>query len=778
MVLAWVLVLFLVRQLQRETLDRQLAQQEAREAAEVATRAKSEFLANMSHEIRTPMNAIAGLTSLLRKTELNRSQRDWLGKLQMSSDSLLEIINDILDLSKMEAGGMKLERIPFEVDEVLDQLANLVGLKAEEKGIELAFSIDLEVPPRLLGDPLRLRQVLLNLTNNAIKFTDTGDVVIYAAVAKETTDRVLLRFSVCDTGIGINPDKIQTLFQPFSQADGSITRLYGGTGLGLTISKRLVELMGGDIGAESTPGKGSTFHFTAFFAKPESDEVARRMLPESLHGLRSLVVDNNDRSRQILVDTLTRFSLDVASEVSGKKALGRLIQLEAEGNPIRLVLMDWKMPEMDGIEAVKRIRQSKELDHQPSIIMITDYSYSNPVAVSDNLRLSGVLPKPVNQSTLFNQILVALGHRNGKTDKADAAAQAKTYRFLPGTRVLLVEDNEINQELALRMLGDAGLDVTVAGDGAEALQLLHHNSFAAVLMDVQMPVMDGLETTRRLRAQPPHKNLPVIAMTAHSMPGDEQRFLDVGMSGYLSKPVSAEQLFGELRRWLPEVPSEDRSNCRQALDEPDGIPVLRIPGIDQERALAQASGNPELLRRVVRRFVAANAELIPRLSQLLQDACFAEARALVHKIKGEAGNIAAQAVTDAAKDLEKALIDERNWDSPLKRLERVLTPLLAEVESYFASNAKSSDSAGAEAGIDSPLPEGTLPLLRSLATHLEQSNMRAQECFHELRAQLSGRSRLGGPLERMADALNRLDFDGAREKLQDIAEILDIAIEP
>ena len=778
LVLAWVLVLFLVRQLRRETLDRQLAQQEAKEAAEAANRAKGEFLANMSHEIRTPMNAIAGLTSLLAKTELNRTQRNWLGKLQLSCDSLLEILNDILDLSKMEAGGMELESVPFELDEVLDQLANLVGLKAEQKGLELAFCTDFEVPLRILGDPLRLRQVLLNLTNNAIKFTDCGDVAIYAEVEEESADRVLLRFSVCDTGMGIDPNKINALFQPFNQADGSTTRLFGGTGLGLAISKRLVKLMGGDIGAESTPGKGSRFYFTAPFARPESQAAAHHVMPESLRGLKCLVVDDNLRSRKILSDTLTRFSLDVASEGSGEEALQRLIRADREGGPIRLVLMDWKMPGMDGIETARRIRRSKELVHQPSIIMVTDYSHADPATLSEGLDLSGFLSKPASQSALFNQVLIALGHPDGKARTKDAAEPPRTYRFVPGTRVLLVEDNDINQELALAMVRDLGLDVSVAGDGAEALQLLHRNRFAAVLMDVQMPVMDGLEATRHLRAQTAYKELPVIAMTAHSMPGDKQRFLDAGMSGYVSKPVSRERLLEELRRWLPEVPDQGRLGDRQAQNEAGEILFPGMGSIDTARALAQASGNPELMRRVIRRFVSANADLIARLGQLLGDAFFAEARAMAHKVKGEAGNIAAQAVADAAEDLERALMSETDWEIPLNRLDRALTPLIAEVEPLLASSSGSSDSATPVAGIDSPLPGAALALVRQLAAHLERSNMRAHECYNELRAHLDGNSRLGGPLERIADALNRLDFDGARENLQDIADILDITIEP
>ena len=471
---------------------------EARSEAEDATKAKSEFLANMSHEIRTPMNAIMGMAHLAMKTDLTAKQYDYLKKVDISAKSLLGIINDILDFSKIEAGKMDMESLDFQLEDTLDNISTLVGIKTQEKGLELLFKTDASVPRALVGDPLRLGQILINLSNNSVKFTDTGEIVVATELVKKDDAQVTLKFSVQDTGIGMTAEQAAKLFQPFAQADSSTTRKYGGTGLGLTISKRLAEMMGGKIWVESQAGKGSTFSFTADFGLGK-EKAKKRFKPASeLRGMKVLVVDDNATSRVILQEMLESFSFEVSLAASGKEGIAELENAK-EGELFELVIMDWKMPEMDGIEASKRIKDHKGLIKIPPIILVTAYGREEVMQQAEQVGLHGFLIKPISPSMLFDAIMQAFGVAVPETSGVAQSheQEAEDLKQIQGARVLLVEDNEINQQVAREILEGAGLNVTLANNGQEAVDAVKAYTYDAVLMDVQMPVMDGYTATEK-----------------------------------------------------------------------------------------------------------------------------------------------------------------------------------------------------------------------------------------------------------------------------------------
>ena len=743
------------------------AMRDAKELAEEATRTKSEFLANMSHEIRTPMNAIIGMGHLMQKTEMTVRQRDYLNKIQQSCQHLLGVINEILDFSKIEAGKLTIERTEFELHGVLETVSNLISDKVAAKGLELRFNVDDQAPVVLLGDPLRIGQILVNYANNAVKFTERGKIEISVRTIEQTDKDVLLHMAVSDTGIGLSPEQQARLFESFQQADTSTTRRYGGTGLGLAICKRLADLMGGSVGVQSTRGEGSTFWFRVRLGKGE----ARRRVYEGaieFEGRNVLVVDDNSNSREELSDLLTTMNFRVFQASSGAAALQEIADAERRGEAFEIVFLDWRMPIMGGIETAKRI-QALGLRPPPRLVMCTAYSRSDVIDAAEEAGFDELLIKPVTASAMFDAAMRVLhtdqppGEIRRNIDPA--VSKHAELENIQGARILLVEDNELNQEVAQVILSDEGFRVDIAADGEQALAMVDKTNYDLVLMDMHMPVMDGVTATRILRKNPRFASLPIIAMTANVMEADKKLCLDAGMNDHVAKPIEPEELWTALLRWIPRKAKAKDEQVQQleiALSKQQNMdlgPIPQIEGLDTQEGLHRVMGKQQLYLDLLQKFVETQAASIEKLHDAIEEGNLSQIERIAHTVKSVCGNIGANALRQSAAQLETAARGSATIEEMRPIFEQMRGPFVKLVEDIRQAFQKRTPPAVMAETSDENVNE----IVHKLGALLADDDAEACELFEANKELL--KASFGQHAQELDLALQKFEFETASKIL-------------
>jgi two-component system sensor histidine kinase/response regulator len=745
-----------------------------RQLAEAATKAKSEFLANMSHECRTPLNAVIGMSHLALQTSLTPKQRYYLDTISSSAHTLLEVINDILDFSKIEAGKMDLELVDFELDEILTNLDNLFNLTAQQKGIELLFQYTADVPQKLRGDPLRLSQILSNLVNNAIKFTEQGEIVVKIEPLSQDEETITLQFSVSDTGIGISKEQQNKLFHAFSQVDASTTRKYGGSGLGLAICERLVKLMDGRIWVESEAGLGSTFFFTAVLGYDQSKWECNPNLLSNWENIRVLVIDPKPVAAGILTDMLKSLGFQVTAAVSREQGLAFL---KDRSHDFDIILLDQVIMVMDVLG--KSLINFDEIKHRSKFIITRNYILNEQLDDGGILGQFKCLTKPITQSQLLNALMEVLD------EGRDKSLSFKQYRYEPvfpgqvvdvkGARVLLVDDNEINQQVGQEILQQLGFQVDIANNGLEAIEALEQAEYELVFMDVQMPVMDGYEATRRIRMNPLWSQLPIIAITAHTLSTDREKSLQAGMNDQVNKPIDTDELIAVIRKY---VKNKGRSPDRGELILSPAGNERQLPGIVYAEGLARVGGNQKIYKKLLLQFAASNADTADKLRNALLSGDLQEASRLLHTVKGVAANIGANDLAAATSQLETALLGKSNKDRDLL-LEEFMTSLtvvmdgikaLEEVLEVVSNNTTVQERAMTR--VDS---EGLQIHLINLAQMLESGSVESVKHLKILESYLSNTS-FQKKFEQLQHDVEIFDMDNALIKLKELASDLNISI--